>query len=256
MVLAPKARLWQGNTVNDGRMKRFIFSSIKYFFPTLLLLNSAALYSFELKPSVAEYSATFKNGIPISGTASHTLIQLSHNVWRYQFNVDSFFADVNESVYFQWNGERVVPITYHYKRSGWAVNNRRATLEFNWKENTVLNDVQGIPWSMEIPDDAIDKLGYQLQIKLDLMAGKRDLRYQVADGGHLKEFRFAIEGEETIKTELGEVTAVIVKKIRSESEKRDSTLWFAKEWDFLLVKLIQIESDGERYEINIKSTNR
>jgi len=236
-------------------MRRLIFLCIKYLFPTLLLLNSAALFSFELKPSIAEYSATFRNGIPISGSANHTLIQLSQNIWRYQFNVDSFFADVNESVYFQWNDGRVIPITYHYKRSGWAVSNRRATLEFNWKENKVLNDVQGVPWSMEIPDNAIDKLGYQLQIKLDLMAGKRDLVYQVADGGYLKEFRFNIEGEETVNTELGEVTAVVIKKVRSGSDKRDSTLWFAKEWDYLLVKLIQIESDGERYEINIKSTN-
>ncbi len=236
-------------------MRRLLFSDLKYGFLVWLLLGSANLSSFELKPSVAEYSATFKNGIPISGTANHTLVQLSHNIWRYQFNVDSFFADVNESVYFQWNNGRVVPITYHYKRTGWAVSNRKATLEFNWKEHTVLNDVQGIPWSMAIPDNAIDKLGYQLQIKLDLMEGKQDLVYHVADGGHLKEFHFSIQGEEIIQTELGEVFAVVVKKIRSESDKRDSTLWFAKQWDYLLVKLIQIESDGERYEINIKSTD-
>lgn len=233
-------------------MRRLIIPHTKYLLSVLLLLSSTALLSFELTPSVAEYSATVKNGIPISGTARHTLIQLSNNIWRYQFNVDSFFAEVNESVYFQWNNGRVIPITYHYKRSGWAVSNRRATLEFNWKENKVLNDVQGIPWSMEIPDNAIDKLGYQLQIKLDLMDGKRNLVYQVADGGRLKEFHFAIQGEETINTELGETTAVVVKKVRAESDKRDSTLWFAKEWDYLLVKLIQIESDGERYEINIK----
>lgn len=236
-------------------MIRLMYLSTRYLLLTLLLHYSAALFAFELKPSVAEYSATFKNGIPISGTASHTLIQLSHNIWRYQFNVDSLFADVHESVYFQWQQGRVVPITYHYKRSGWAVSNRRATLEFNWKENKVLNDVQGIPWSMEIPDNAIDKLGYQLQIKLDLMNGKQDLKYQVADGGYLKTFHFTIQREEVIQTELGEVTAVVVKKVRSESNKRDSTLWFAKDWEYLLVKLIQVESDGQRYEINIKRTD-
>lgn len=235
-------------------MRDFIFSSLKYFLSVLLSLYSAALFSFELKPSVAEYNATFKNGIPINGSATHTLIQLSHNIWRYQFSVSSLLADINESVYFQWQNGRVTPITYHYKRSGWAVSNRRATLEFNWNENTVLNDVQGIPWSMDIPDNAIDKLGYQLQIKLDLMAGKRDLIYQVADGGHLKEFRFTIQGEETIQTKLGDVTAIVVKKDHSLSDKRDITLWFAKEWDYLLVKLIQVVPDGERYEIYISNT--
>jgi len=219
-----------------------------------LLALSSILPALELKPSVTQYKASFENGIPISGTATHTLVQLSNNVWRYQFNVDSFFAEINESVYFQWAGEKIVPITYHFKRSGWAVTNRRATLEFNWKKNKVLNDVQGIPWSMAIPEGAIDKLGYQLQLRLDLKASKQDLRYQVADGGYLKEFSFERQGEETLSTEIGDVTAIIVKKVRTESDKRDSILWFAKEWDYLLVKLTQVEADGERYEINIEST--
>ena len=228
---------------------------LKHIISALLLLAlSSALAALELKSSVTQYKASFENGLPISGTATHTLVQLSNNVWRYQFNVDSFFAEINESVYFQWTGEKIVPITYHFKRSGWAVTNRRATLEFNWKENKVLNDVQGIPWSMAIPEGAIDKLGYQLQLRLDLKAGKQDLRYQVADGGYLKEFRFERQGEETLSTELGDVTAIIVKKVRTESDKRDSILWFAKEWDYLLVKLTQVEADGERYEINIEST--
>ncbi|WP_250657611.1 DUF3108 domain-containing protein [Alkalimarinus coralli] len=234
-------------------MRRITHPCSKKLISILLLLVSTALYPVELKPNVAQYSASYKNGVPISGTATHTLIQLSQDIWRYRFNVDSFFADINESVYFQWDGKTVTPISYHYKRSGWAVSNRRATLEFNWKENKVLNDVQGVPWSMGIPDRALDKLGYQLQIKLDLMAGKQDLTYHVADGGRLKTFQFEILGEETLDTELGEVTATVVKKVRSESSKRDSTLWFAKEWDYLLVKLIQVEADGERYEINIES---
>jgi uncharacterized protein DUF3108 len=228
---------------------------LKHVVSTLLLLAlSSALAALELKPSVTQYKASFENGLPISGTATHTLVQLSSNIWRYQFNVDSFFAEINESVYFQWTGEKVIPISYHFKRSGWAVTNRRATLEFNWKEHKVLNDVQGIPWSMTIPEGAIDKLGYQLQLRFDLKTGKQALRYQVADGGYLKEFSFERQGEESLSTELGDVTAVIVKKVRTESDKRDSILWFAKEWDYLLVKLTQVEADGERYEINIEST--
>ncbi len=220
----------------------------------LMLVLSSALAALELKPSITQYKASFENGLPISGTATHTLVQLSNKIWRYQFNVDSFFAEINESVYFQWTGKKVLPITYHFKRSGWAVNNRRATLEFNWKEHKVLNDVQGIPWSMSIPEGAIDKLGYQLQLRLDLKAGKQDLRYQVADGGYLKQFSFKRHGEETINTELGNVTTIIIKKVRTESDKRESTLWFAKEWDYLLVKLTQVEADGDLYEINIINT--
>jgi len=221
-----------------------------------MLVLPSALAALELKPSITQYKASFENGLPISGTATHTLVQLSNKIWRYQFNVDSFFAEIKESVYFQWTGEKVVPITYHFKRSGWAVTNRRATLEFNWKEHKVLNDVQGIPWSMSIPEGAIDKLGYQLQLRLDLKAGKQNLRYQVADGGYLKEFKFERKGEEILSTELGNVTSIVVEKVRTDSDKRVSILWFAKELDYLLVKLTQVEADGERYEINIENNTK
>ncbi len=235
------------------RQSRFFRSTHLFLLTALLSALPSTLPALELTPSIIQYKASLENGIPINGTATHKLIQLSSKIWRYQFIVDSFFAKINESVYFQWTGEKVIPISYHYKRSGWAVTNRRATLEFNWKEHKVLNDVQGIPWSMVIPNGAVDKLGYQLQMRLDLLTGKKKLVYQVADGGYLKEFSFIRQGEESLQTELGEVTAVIVKKVRSESDQRESTLWFAKELDYLLVKLIQVEADGERYEINLES---
>lgn len=232
---------------------RLLFT-FRHLTSVLLLLTIAVKpQALELKPSITEYKASFKGGIPITGTATRSLEQLANNVWRYHFDVDSLLANINESVYFQWDGEKIIPITYHYRRSGWAVSDRTATLEFNWNRLKVLNDVQGKPWSMPIPEGAMDKLGYQLQIRLDLLNEKPELNYQVADGGLLKRLHFKRQGEGPLETELGTITAVSVMKVPSETDNRRTTLWFAKEWDYLLVKLVQIEADGERYEINLES---
>ncbi|MNJ81708.1 hypothetical protein D3C77_806400 [compost metagenome] len=33
---------------------------------------------------------------------------------------------------------------------------------------------------------------------------------------------------------------------------RKTVLWFAKDWDFLLVRLHQVEKDGKEYQIMLK----
>lgn len=35
--------------------------------------------------------------------------------------------------------------------------------------------------------------------------------------------------------------------------QRKTTLWFAKDWDYLLVRLHQVEKDGKEYLIMLKS---
>ncbi|MBK8970426.1 MAG: DUF3108 domain-containing protein [Hahellaceae bacterium] len=62
---------------------------------------------------------------------------------------------------------------------------------------------------MAIPDDALDKLGCQLQLRMDLAAGQTTMTYRIADGGKLKENRFAVVGEETLRTEHAQVPPIV-----------------------------------------------
>jgi len=34
--------------------------------------------------------------------------------------------------------------------------------------------------------------------------------------------------------------------------KRETILWFAKDWDYLLVRLHQVETDGKEYQIMLE----
>jgi hypothetical protein len=49
------------------------------------------------------------------------------------------------------------------------------------------------------------------------------------------------------------LNSILVTKVRTEGKKRKTLLWFAKNHPFLLLKMHQIEKDGDEYEINIKS---
>ena len=43
-----------------------------------------------------------------------------------------------------------------------------------------------------------------------------------------------------------------VQRVREPDARRETTLWFAKDWNYLLVRLSQIETDGQHYQIVLK----
>lgn len=206
----------------------------------------------ELVPMRAKYSAKLEKGIPFRGSATRTLTQREDGLWEYRFDVDSFIADIRESVILRWDGRQVIPLEYHYRLKGMMISNRSARLDFDWDKDRVRNDIKDKPWYMDVHDGVLDKLGFQLQLRQDLKAGKERMIYEIADGGKLKEYEFKVLEEAVIDTQNhGKVNTVLVEKVREPYKKRETHLWFAPEWDYLLVRMVQIEDDGTRYEINL-----
>lgn len=199
------------------------------------------------KPFHATYKAKF-SGFTIEATrelgthpnGEHELI----------FSASTWLAKLRESSRFNWAEGQLVPNRYQYHREGLG-RSRDAVLEFDWAQHKVVNNVQDKPWRMDIPDGALDKLSYQLQLRSDLLNGKRTLKYDIADGGRLKTYLFEMVGEELLDTRLGKLATVKIKKVRATGKKRVTYIWMAKHWDYLLVKLQQTEEDGKTYAIDL-----
>ena len=73
---------------------------------------------------------------------------------------------------------------------------------------------------------------------------KPEFQYTIADGGKLKTYTLKTLGQETIKTQLGEMTTLMVRRHRSDSE-RVTTFWCAAELQYLPVKVEHKEPDGQ-----------
>ena len=198
-----------------------------------------------------EYTAT-AFGFDI--TVRHELKQNSDGTFDMHFHAESWFASIDEVSHLLINTEKeqVIPLHYTYKRRVMG-RDRDADLTFNWADKTVTNNVQNTSWKMGIADQVQDKLSYQLQLQLDLINGKKNLVYQIADGGHLKEYGFEIVDEEMLKTPLGTVKTVKVKRSR-KNDKRLTYAWLAKDFNYLLVRLQQ-EEDGDAYTIDLSKAN-
>src|SRR5690625_5259062 len=94
-----------------------------------------------------------------------------------------------------------------------------------------------------------DPLSYQVQLQRDLIDGRENLSYQIANNGGLRAYSFEVVDEEVLETPLGKVNTVKVMRSRKNHD-RVTYAWLAKGWGYLLVRLQQQE-DGESHTICI-----
>ena len=143
------------------------------------------------------------------------------------------------------------PDTYHYLRSGGS-REREADLSFDWEQNLVSNLVEGSRWEMEVPTGTIDKLASQLGMMLALQQDKEDVTFMVADGGHLKEYRFKVIGHETVEVPAGTFETVKITKLR-DNKNRVTYVWCAPALNYLPVRIFQRETDDAEYTSDLES---
>jgi len=213
-----------------------------------LLLMAALPAAAQLpQPFRATYQAEIKG---FSVSAQRALKVRKDGLLELSFSARSLFAQIDESSQFNWLKDgQLQPQHYEYHRTGLG-RDRHAKLSFDWPALTVTNDVQDKAWKMALPEQAQDKLSYQLQLRHDLINQHTDMRYDVADGGKLKSYGFEVLGEEVLSTPLGQLNTVKVKRLRAHSD-RQTLIWLALDWDHLIVRIQHIAKDGKDYEIRL-----
>ena len=165
--------------------------------------------------------------------------------------MDSFVADIDESLIFRWEDNQVVPLRYRYKLSGLFIRDREEAIDFDWENNVVSGHHEGDKFSMKLEKGAMDPMGYQLQLSQDIKAGKREMEYRVIDKGDYDTDKFAVVDEETVRINGDDIRTLKAEKVRDSDSKRESLMWFAPERDYLLIRFLQVEPDGSEYELTI-----
>tara|TARA_R110001599_G_scaffold11253_5_gene53825 strand:- start:2048 stop:2857 length:810 start_codon:yes stop_codon:yes gene_type:complete len=226
-------------------------SSFIFFFCLCLSFTSSAL---ELKEHEASYIAKIKKGVSLEGKATRSLKKLNDNKWLYKFDVESFIADIKESTVLIEENQIIKPIQYDYKLSAFLMSDRKRQVMFDWEQHTATSPRKKNNWTLRsIPDNTYDQLSYQLQLLLDISNQKMKMTYQLAHKAKLRESEFVVLGEEVINTRFGKLNSISAKKQRDDDAKRETYLWFSKDYPLLLLKMTQKEKDGEEYEIEISS---
>ena len=219
-----------------------------------VLPSAAFAQDVDLYPMTTTYGAELERGITISGEATRSLERTDTGRWVYRFDVDSFVADIRESSRFRFEDQTVISERYRYSLEGFFLSNRYKKLDFDWDEDVIVDRENDQRIDMSEQPGVQDQLGAQLQLWVDLRAGKETMEYVIPDDGDFKDYQFEVLREETLDTrEFGDVETVVVERIRDEDSPRTTLMWFAPEWDHLLVRLEQTNDEGENFEIYLKS---
>ncbi len=222
-------------------------------FIVLALLTTAAM----ARPGPPDFTAKYefrRNGIFL-GDMTRRLTTNDDGSMRFSSRSQTrgliawLFPDkIDESSDFHYQQGRPRPDLYRYIHRG-RKKRRHVEIRFDWQKHLASHSINDDPWQMTIPDDVQDKLIYQLTLMIDLeKARTTSPSYQVADGGHLKDYDFKIIGEERIDTPIGRLRTVRLMRL---NDKRKTTIWCARAYHYLPVKIEQQDTDGSHLVLDI-----
>ncbi|OLU28778.1 dehydrogenase [Pseudomonas sp. PA15(2017)] len=217
-----------------------------------LALFSLPALAAEPKPFSASYTADWKQ-VPVSGSAERSLQKLDDGRWQLVFKASMLVAGLTEQSTFSVEGDTFLPQSYKFERSGLG-KSKDIEFDFDWSQKQVIGSDRGDPVRFPLNRGMQDKSTYQLALQHDVAAGEKSMSYQVVDGDEIETYDFRVLGEEVVRTAAGLIDAIKVERVRDPTQSsRKTILWFAKDWDYLLVRLHQVEKDGKEYQIMLKS---
>lgn len=208
--------------------------------------------AFELKPFDLSYTADFKQ-VPVSGSAESSLESLSNNRWTLRFEASMLIAGISEESTFEAHPNSFIPISYAFERSGLG-KSKSMTLDFDWPQKQAMGTYKEESIRIPLNPGLLDKSTYQLALQRDVALGKTSMSYLVIDDDQIETYDFRVLGTERVRTRVGLVDALEVERVRDPTKSaRKTTFWLAKDWNYVLVRLHQIEKDGKEYQIMLKN---
>jgi len=242
---------------------------------------SAMVSDFNIPEFQAQY-ALYQNG-ELLGTSE---IRLKKTGLNYQFSTKSKSeggvasliggASISESSEFRPDAQNLHSLSYRYEQRI-SFKKRKREIEFDWRKNQAReNDGKDVT-SYLLSPGAIDRHLVVLALAQDLSrsaapittvasapdaSGKapialpslRNFSHLVAYKGTVEPWQFRLTGVERVSTDMGIIQAEKIERVRASSRSgRSTTSWHAARYNFLPIRILQREPDGETLEMRLKS---
>ncbi|MGW8310816.1 MAG: DUF3108 domain-containing protein [Thiogranum sp.] len=206
-------------------------------------------------PEFIAYYDTSANGFGI-GTV---IISLKHEGdGRYLYRQESTSSglaslfgsdDALETSRWQLVDGRIRPLEYRSQRKK-GDDDDNEHLVFDWDAHKVRNTGAGKHWEIDLPPGTLDRLVMQLAMLFDLRDGATSFQYSVPRQGRIKDYRFALMGEEEIELTSGVYRTLKVG--RTNDDKDQSWVWSAPELDYFPVRFLKKKSSGLKLRLELR----
>jgi len=158
-------------------------------------------------------------------------------------------TSVVEQSQVRWEADHPVPLRYQYKQEG--LNTRSRSIVYDPQADVATFHVDDRKGTLALDGPLYDDLSSSLAIREQLIAGAKDIMYEAIDKDTIKTYRYQVGEEAMLDTALGKFLAVKLTRIRDDNPKRQTEIWAAKDYDFILLKLVQAEPDGHTIRLDI-----
>lgn len=202
-------------------------------------LNTKPSDHFPIEPYEATYVVSW-HGIR-GGESKHRFVEKANGEYHISTITAPYLTFLPlkyiEQTDFTWKSGQVVPDYYSYNLKE-GRRHKVGTVVFDRKNNQVYNRISKEPWQQTMPEDVQDKLTHAVQLRIDLMNGKKDnLTYTVAEDDEIKPYTFELGGTEKVRTNLGIVHAQKVIHHHPHRKDRKTIMWLSMDHDYLPIRV-------------------
>ncbi len=202
----------------------------------------------------AEYDVS-ANGIGI-GTVTVSLKHEADGQYLYRqesasSGLVSLFAAGNSVETSRWRlrDGRIIPLEYRSQRKGGDDDDNEHLL-FDWQTHKVTNVGAGEHWQTDLPPGTLDRLVMQLAMLFDLRDGAQRFDYRVPRHGRLKEYRFALVGEDRVELTSGVYRTLKVARTNDDNDR--NLVWSAPELDYFPVRFLKDKKNGLKISLSLR----
>jgi len=203
---------------------------------------------------IAEYDASV-NGIGI-GTVTVTLKDAGNGEYLYRqesssSGLMSLFTASDSLEISRWTlrDGHIAPLEYQSRRKGGDDDDNEHLL-FDWDTHKVRNVGAGPHWEIDLPEGTVDRLVMQLAILFDLRDGAHEFGYRIPREGRLKEYRFALVGEDKVELTAGAYRTLKVERTNDDNDK--NVVWSAPELDYFPVRFLKHKKSGLKITLSLR----
>ncbi|GEM_PF-1083135 len=182
---------------------------------------------------------------------NHTLTLLAET---YPTGITAYLRDdrIREQSVQEWLPDGVLrPVRYEYLHEN-SKKKRNDQVIFDWSSQqakVVFHDQSSV---LPLVAGTQDLQGAQLTLMLLLRTSPPATRdFQLIDRGKNKTMRLAYQGEERVRTELGEFLALRYERISEQDSNRASRFWFAPALQYVLVQGSHQEPNSPLVEMTL-----
>lgn len=213
--------------------------------------NSKELLASRIKPYETTYAATFR-GVTIDNR--RVLKEEPDQTYLVSGEMSILFVGIREFTRFRVRDARYIqPVEYLYERDGLG-DKKDYHIAFDWNAMKVNSLYKDRPWTREIPANTQDMLSQQEQFRLELLCDpqvQEVYEFPITKKKRNTLYRYAPLGEEVLQTPLGKLNTLKFHKVE-ETPGRETVIWLAKDWDYLIAQLTYQEDDDPAQRVTLK----